>query len=63
MNLSCLVLYISLNSIKIEYFISLSIITIIESYDSLVIGLPDFGSLVIKSIVILSYGTVGTSVN
>ena len=63
MNPSCLVLYIFLNSIRIEYFISLSTITIIVSYDSLVIGLLDFGNLVIKSIVILSYSTVGTSIN
>ena len=63
MNPSCSALYVSLNGIKIEYFVSLSTIIMIESYDSLVVGLPDFGSLVMKSIVILSYGTVGTSVN
>ena len=45
------------------YFVSLSIITIIVLYTSVVVGSLDFGNLVIKSIIISSYGVFGTGAN
>ena len=45
------------------YFVSLSIITIMALYTSVIIGSLDFGNLVMKSIVTLSHGVFGTGAN
>ena len=45
------------------YFISLSIITIIALYTSVIIRSLDFSNLVIKSIIISSYSVFSTGAN
>jgi len=45
------------------YLVSLSTITIIESYLSLITGLTNRGNFIIKSIVTSFYSISGTSIN
>ena len=63
MNANYSALYFSLKGSIIVYFISLSIITIIVLYTSTVIRSLDFGNLVIKSIITLSYSVFSTGAN
>jgi len=52
---SCFALNFFLHAIICKYLISLSTITSIESYLSLVVKFVDFGNLIIKFIVTSSY--------
>jgi len=58
---SCSTMNFSLHAIICEYLISLSIITSIESYLSLVARFVDLGNLIIKFIVTSFHGDLGNS--
>ena len=45
------------------YFVSLFTMTMMALYTSTIVGSLDFGNLVMKSIVISSYGVFGTGAN
>jgi len=55
MYFSCFAMNFSMHAIICEYLISLSIITSIKSYLSLIVKFIDLGNLVIKFIVTLSH--------
>jgi len=61
MYLSCSAINFSLHAIICEYLISLSTLTSIESYLSLIARFVDLGNLIIKFIVILSHGDLDDS--
>ncbi len=58
---SCFAMNFSLHAIICEYLISLLIITSIELYLFLVVEFVDLSNLIIKFIVILSYGDLDNS--
>ncbi len=58
---SCFAINFSLHAIICEYLISLSIITSIELYLSLVARFVDLGNLIMKFIVISSHGDLDNS--
>ena len=61
MNPSYSAVYVSLNGMRWEYFVSRSIITRIVSYSSLVNGSFNFSNLIMKSIVTSFYSKSGGS--
>jgi len=61
MYLNCFAVNLSLHAMICEYLISLSIITSIESYLSLVARFVDLDNLIIKFIVTLSHDNLGDS--
>ena len=62
-NANCSALYFSLKGSIMVYFVSLFIMTMMALYTSAIIGSLDFSNLVMKSIIILSYGVFSTGAN